>query len=148
MRKGVDIERSVFPIINKCLDGIIRAADCIDSDQVNLTMMFVFRSSKNFYSLLKDSQLVIERYKSGFLPPEDLPFEDLSTIRSGSVGSDSSSNGGGGSSSTITSTVGISLGGVMKTEIRSGTLSAIKLKKRTGIFSLFNAGKVRCNCNY
>ena len=35
IRKGVDIERSVFPIINKCLDGIIRAADSIDPEKVH-----------------------------------------------------------------------------------------------------------------
>jgi hypothetical protein len=29
--------------------------------------------------LLQDSLLVIEKYKSGFLPPGDFPFEDLST---------------------------------------------------------------------
>ncbi len=34
LRKGVDIERSVYPIINKCLDGIIRAADSINPEQV------------------------------------------------------------------------------------------------------------------
>ena len=34
IQKGVDIERSVFPIINTCLDGIIRAADNIDSEKV------------------------------------------------------------------------------------------------------------------
>ena len=32
-RKGVEIERSVFPIINKCLDGIIRAADSVDPEK-------------------------------------------------------------------------------------------------------------------
>lgn len=34
IRKGVDIERSVFPIINKCLDGIVRAADNVDPEKV------------------------------------------------------------------------------------------------------------------
>ena len=34
LRKGVEIERSVYPIINKCLDGIIRAADSINPEQV------------------------------------------------------------------------------------------------------------------
>ena len=29
--------------------------------------------------LFQDSLLVIEKYKSGFLPPADFPFEDLST---------------------------------------------------------------------
>ena len=37
VRKGVDIERNVFPIINKCLDGIIRAADSINPEQVGST---------------------------------------------------------------------------------------------------------------
>ena len=31
---------------------------------------------------LQDSQIVIEKYKSGFLPPTDYPFEDLSTMDS------------------------------------------------------------------
>ncbi|XP_057366986.1 formin-binding protein 1-like isoform X1 [Daphnia carinata] len=121
IRKGVDIERSVFPIINKCLDGIIRAADSVDPE--------------------KDSRLVIERYKSGFSPPEDVPFEDLSNMRSGSVGSDSSSNGGGVGSGAIHSTISLTSSGILKSETKSGTLTAMKLKKRAGIFSIFNAGK-------
>lgn len=121
-RKGVEIERSVFPIINKCLDGIIRAADSIDPE--------------------KDSRLVIEKYKSGFLPPDDFPFEDLSTIRSGSVGSDSSSNGTGSGLGTGThSTVSLSSSSGLKSETKSGTMSALKLKKRAGLFGIFNAGK-------
>lgn len=91
-------------------------------------------------STSQDSRLVIERYKSGFLPPEDVPFEDLSNVRSGSVGSDTSSNGGGGSATH--STITLSLGSGLKSDTKSGTLSAMKLKKRAGIFSLFNAGKV------
>ncbi len=35
LRRGVDIERSVYPIINQCLDGILRAADSIDADKVS-----------------------------------------------------------------------------------------------------------------
>lgn len=85
---------------------------------------------------------MIERYKSGFSPPEDVPFEDLSNMRSGSVGSDSSSNGGGvGSGSAIHSTISLS-SGILKSETKGGTLTAMKLKKRAGIFSIFNAGKV------
>jgi hypothetical protein len=92
----------------------------------------------HFYG--QDSRLVIERYKSGFSPPEDVPFEDLSNMRSGSVGSDSSSNGGG--SGAIHSTISLTSSGILKSESKGGTLTAMKLKKRAGIFSIFNAGKV------
>ncbi len=91
--------------------------------------------------------MVIERYKSGFLPPEDWPFEDLSNIRSGSIGSDSSSNGGGGGggslgSGAINSTISLPSSIGLKSETKSGTMSALKLKKRAGLFGIFNAGKV------
>ena len=88
--------------------------------------------------------MVIEKYKSGFLPPDDFPFEDLSTIRSGSVGSDSSSNGTGSGLGTGThSTVSLSSSSGLKSETKSGTMSALKLKKRAGLFGIFNAGKVK-----
>lgn len=90
----------------------------------------------------QDSRLVIERYKSGFSPPEDVPFEDLSNMRSGSVGSDTSSNGGGVNNSALHSTISLS-SGILKSDTKSGTLTAMKLKKRAGIFSIFNAGKVK-----
>ena len=143
IRKGVDIERSVFPIINKCLDGIIRAADSVDPEKVTSLLPHTLKN-KLYNFRLQDSRLVIERYKSGFSPPEDVPFEDLSNMRSGSVGSDSSSNGGGGvSSGALHSTISLtSSSGILKSESKSGTLTAMKLKKRAGIFSIFNAGKV------
>lgn len=34
IRSSVDIERDVFPIINKCLDGIVKAADLINEKEV------------------------------------------------------------------------------------------------------------------
>jgi hypothetical protein len=34
MVQSVDIERNVFPIISKCLDGIVRAAEQIDEKEV------------------------------------------------------------------------------------------------------------------
>lgn len=34
MTQSVDIERSVFPIINQCLDGILRAAEQINEKEV------------------------------------------------------------------------------------------------------------------
>lgn len=102
LKKSVDIERAVFPIINKCLDGIVSAADSID---------------EKF-----DSQVVIERYKSGFTPPGDIPFDDLSTPRQ---------NG----DSTPTSHPPI------RQDTIKGTISASKLKKRGGIFGIFGSNK-------
>lgn len=72
--------------------------------------------------------MVIERYKSGFQPPEDFPFEDLSAIKSGEV-------------PAPINTVAI-------TSIRpeamtiKGTMSAGKIKKRVGIFGIFSSNKV------
>lgn len=86
----------------------------------------------------QDSRLVVEKFKSGFPHPEDIPFEDLSVVRNGSsIGSDSSSNGGG-----INTTINLSGTGGFKSETKSGTMSAMKQKKRSGIFGIFNAGKV------
>ncbi|XP_045134943.1 formin-binding protein 1-like isoform X7 [Portunus trituberculatus] len=103
LKKSVDIERAVFPIINKCLDGIVSAADSID---------------EKF-----DSQVVIERYKSGFTPPGDIPFDDLSTPRQ---------NG----DSTPASHPPI------RQDTIKGTISASKLKKRGGIFGIFGSNKI------
>ncbi|GAB1286205.1 Formin-binding protein 1 [Apodemus speciosus] len=56
MKTFAEVDRQVIPIIGKCLDGIVKAAESIDQ--------------KN------DSQLVVEAYKSGFEPPGDIEFED------------------------------------------------------------------------
>ncbi|XP_076821735.1 formin-binding protein 1-like isoform X2 [Clavelina lepadiformis] len=53
------IDSKVKPIIQKCLDGMEQAANAIDSKL--------------------DSQLVIEKLKSGFLPPGPKEFEDYSS---------------------------------------------------------------------
>ncbi|KAK8744888.1 hypothetical protein OTU49_000666 [Cherax quadricarinatus] len=102
LKKSVEIERSVFPIINKCLDGIVSAADSIDE--------------KN------DSQVVIERYKSGFTPPGDIPFDDLSTPRQN-----------GETTPTVHPPI--------RQDTIKGTISASKLKKRGGIFGIFGSNK-------
>ena len=39
LKKSVEIECSVFPIINKCLDGIVVAADSINEKNVNLLVV-------------------------------------------------------------------------------------------------------------
>ncbi|XP_078605363.1 formin-binding protein 1-like isoform X2 [Branchiostoma floridae x Branchiostoma japonicum] len=58
MAKFAETQRQVIPIIGRCLDGITNAANSVNPQQ--------------------DSQLVISRYKSGYVPPGDQPFEDLS----------------------------------------------------------------------
>ncbi|CAH1271892.1 FNBP1L [Branchiostoma lanceolatum] len=58
MAKFAETQRQVIPIIGRCLDGITNAANSINPQQ--------------------DSQLVISRYKSGYVPPGDYPFDDLS----------------------------------------------------------------------
>lgn len=40
MRSSVEIERNVYPIINKCLDGILKAADLINEKEVNNFILF------------------------------------------------------------------------------------------------------------
>ncbi|MBN3285548.1 FBP1L protein, partial [Polyodon spathula] len=53
-----DVERKVIPIISKCLEGMVVAAKSVDER--------------------RDSQIVVESFKSGFEPPVDFPFEDFS----------------------------------------------------------------------
>lgn len=61
MKNSAELHSKVLPIVQKCLDGMITASNAIDPE--------------------KDSQIVIGRYKSGFQPPGDVPFEDLSNLR-------------------------------------------------------------------
>lgn len=103
MKKAAEIHRQVLPIVGKCLDGIVVAAESIDAK--------------------KDAEIVIERYKSGFVPADDFPFEDLSVTKN----CDSSSTTG----STLTAYRGDTV---------RGTLSAGK-KKRSGLFGIFSSNK-------
>ncbi|XP_066896634.1 formin-binding protein 1 isoform X24 [Kogia breviceps] len=70
-----ELDRQVIPIIGKCLDGIVKAAESIDP--------------KN------DSQLAIEAYKSGFEPPGDIEFEDYTQPMKRTVSDNSLSNSRG-----------------------------------------------------
>ncbi|XP_032794052.1 uncharacterized protein LOC116930755 [Daphnia magna] len=97
-------------IINKDLDGIIREANIVDPK------------------------------KFGFSLPEDVPFEDLSNMRSGILCSNSSSSGG--SNGAMPSTISQTSGGILKSESKVGMLAAMKLKKLYGVVRVFNAGKV------
>nr|KAF6484484.1 formin binding protein 1 [Rousettus aegyptiacus] len=75
MKTYAEVDRQVIPIIGKCLDGIVKAAESIDQ--------------KN------DSQLVIEAYKSGFEPPGDFEFEDYTQPMKRTVSDNSLSNSRG-----------------------------------------------------
>ncbi|XP_024417819.3 formin-binding protein 1 isoform X17 [Desmodus rotundus] len=75
MKTYAEVDRQVIPIIGKCLDGIVKAAESIDQ--------------KN------DSQLVIEAYKSGFEPPGDIDFEDYTQPMKRTVSENSLSNSRG-----------------------------------------------------
>ncbi|XP_070177040.1 formin-binding protein 1-like isoform X2 [Littorina saxatilis] len=99
-----EIEKNVIPIINTCIEGMAKAANSVDPAQ--------------------DSKLVIDRHKSGFPIPTDLPFEDLS-VMSGSTDNQNNTS----KSQTLPPTV-------------KNTISGGKSKKRGGIFGLFGSSKV------
>lgn len=67
---------------------------------------------------------MFRRYKTGFLPPTDYVFEDLSKADSESSTYSSQSNL---NSNHLT---------------QKGTIGANKLKKRAGIFGIFSSNKV------
>ncbi|XP_055620897.1 formin-binding protein 1-like isoform X15 [Toxorhynchites rutilus septentrionalis] len=106
IKGAADVESAVAPIIARCLEGMVKAADAINEKE--------------------DSLKVIEKYQSGFQPPGDLPFEDLSK-----ADSDTSNN-----SQNYTSTGG---GGLNHLTAKGTTTQ--KLKKRVGIFGIFTSNK-------
>lgn len=102
-----DVERNILPIVNTCIDGMIKSADLI--------------------SATEDSKVVIEKYKSGFVPPCDIPFEDLSSSSAGLTDNHSP---------TVNSRQSVrvdSIKGMMTTGMRA--------KRRTGIFGIFGSSK-------
>lgn len=64
IQESARIEQNVLPIIKTCIEGTLKASDNIDTSV--------------------DSKLVIDRYKSGFTKPPDIPFEDLSNGKTNS----------------------------------------------------------------
>ncbi|XP_061928217.1 formin-binding protein 1-like isoform X18 [Apis cerana] len=111
MLKSVEIERAVAPIIAQCLDGIEKAANEINEK--------------------KDTLLVIERYKSGFQPPGDFPFEDLSVAKTYD------------SNSQLSQPVMQPIHNHHLTV--KGTVSGSKIKKRVGLFGIFSSNKEDCS---
>lgn len=101
MLSSVDVERKVFPIIMQCLNGMEQAANSINEKE--------------------DTKLVIDRYKSGFVPPEDFQFE----VASGGDTTDSTTTHHNHNHLTAA----------------RGTVSGNKLKKRGGLLSIFSSNK-------
>lgn len=112
MRSSAQVQKQVQPIVDKCLEGIIKSADSI--------------SPKG------DSILVIERYKSGNYPPEDIPFDDLSNPSPQMIRDETSSRGSNH----------LHYSSSIRSETLRGTLSMGKLRKRGGIFGMFTSNKV------
>ncbi|KAH8378926.1 hypothetical protein KR009_002127, partial [Drosophila setifemur] len=100
---AAEVESSVAPIIARCMEGIVKAGESINEKE--------------------DSFKVIERYQSGFTPPRDIPFEDLSKCDPDAVQDSHYSNS------------------VSNHLTMRGTMSANKLKKRVGIFNIFGSNK-------
>uniref|UniRef100_A0A3P8VD98 Formin-binding protein 1-like n=1 Tax=Cynoglossus semilaevis TaxID=244447 RepID=A0A3P8VD98_CYNSE len=59
MRSSTEAERKVLPVVGRCLDAMMDAAESIQPR--------------------KDTRQVVEVFKSGFDPPGDIEFEDYST---------------------------------------------------------------------
>jgi len=106
MRKSAQTEQDVLPIVGQCLEGVHRCTDSINEKE--------------------DSALVIEKFKSGFLPPGDIPFEDLSSLDNTS-GSINPGTPQGTPSEKKTSILGTITGG--------------KIKKRSGLLGIFGQNK-------
>lgn len=110
MKLSAIVQKNVMPIVNKCLDGVIDAANTINPNS--------------------DAQLVVDRYKSGMQPPDDIPFEDLSD-KAGSCETESTQSKG--SSLVYTHS--------LKSDSLRHTFTARGLRRRTKIFGIFGANK-------
>ncbi|KAJ8300241.1 hypothetical protein KUTeg_021760 [Tegillarca granosa] len=102
-----NIERNVIPIINTCIDGMVKAADSINA--------------------VEDSKTVVDKYKSGFPIPQDIPFDDLSGCNT----AESNSN-----HSTPKNYINPD-----RNTVKGNTLST-KGKKRGGLFGIFASSKI------
>jgi len=111
MKLSAIIQKNVEPIINKCLDGVVETSNSIDP--------------------VADAQLVVDRYKSGMQPPDDIPFEDLSAKV---TNCETDSTQSKGSSLVYTHS--------LKSDSLRHTFTARGLKKRTRLLGIFGANKV------
>lgn len=102
MLSSVDVERKVFPIIMQCLEGMEQAANSINEKE--------------------DTKLVIDRYKSGFVPPEDVQFEPAT-----------------GGDTTDSANTHHQIHNHLTAS--RGTVSGNRVKKRGGLLSIFSSNK-------
>lgn len=115
VQKSAKIRRDVIPIVDKCIQGMISAADLIDP--------------------VEDSRLVIDKYKTGVEPPTDFPFEEkvrpLDELLNGddTVSVDGKPEGKGSTTLQYSKSV--------CTDTFRNTLGAGKFKKRANLFSHF-----------
>ncbi len=91
---------------------------------------------------MKDSRLVVEKYKSGFTPPSDLPFEDLNC-----AASDTASVNGSTNSIPMGGNSGAVVPGSAEKRTILGTITGGRVKKRSGLLGLFNNAKVGSKIN-
>ncbi|ELU13004.1 hypothetical protein CAPTEDRAFT_199738 [Capitella teleta] len=106
VRQGAEIERSIMPIVNTCIDGMVTAANSMNPDE--------------------DIRLVIERHKSGFVPPGDIPFEDLSNANT----QENHNNANTPKNASLAR------------DTVKGTMSGGKKGKRGGLFGIFGSSKM------
>lgn len=100
IQKSAEIESRVLVILNTCVAGIKRAATAVNA--------------------CDDSQLVVDKFKSGYVPPGDIPFVDQSCL---------SENGGNNSPKTVRPTT--------RSNSTRGTRIRASSRKRSGVFNLF-----------
>lgn len=81
----------------------------------------------------QDSQAVIEKFKSGFLPPEDIPFEDLSNPLLERINNSTPSSVPHHSSQRLDSVRSSFSGG------------SVKAKRKTRLLNIFSGSKVLFN---
>jgi len=108
--KAVHVEKEVLPIVSQCLDGVVSSAESIDEKE--------------------DTRIVIEKFKSGFSPPGDVPFEDLSSTDTASVN---------GSMSSMPQSINHPV--MEKKTSIIGTITGGRIRKRSGLLGLFSNSK-------
>ena len=111
VKESALIQQNVAPIINRCLEGVIGASDSIDAQ--------------------KDCYSVVERYKTGNEPPNDIPFEDLNNPRPVNDHQHESR-------SSLHYSDSIS----RRSHSHKGTLIGPRLRKRSYLKNIFSSNKV------
>lgn len=125
---AADVESSVAPIIARCMEGIVKAGESINEKEDSLKVIERFDLKLNFFCAVTANHCQHFRYQSGFTPPTDIPFEDLSKM-----------------DPSVAPQSNYSSVPYNHLTIKGGTLTAAKLKKARGgiLNSIFGSNKVR-----